>query len=131
MDCPGNPWFICTLWMADYHIAAARTPEDLAQAATLIKWVTDHTLESGILAEQVHPYTGAPLSVSPLTWSHAALVVTIQSYVAKWNALTTNSEVHRSAAQAGPSSDPRSAPLRPMDAATTDQRITLTTNKPA
>jgi glucoamylase len=128
-DCPGNPWFICTLWMADYHIAAARTTDELAQAATYIKWVTDHTLESGILAEQVNPYTGAPLSVSPLTWSHAALVVTIQSYVAKWNALTTNSELHRSAAHSGPSSDPTSAPVRPMDAAATAAPITLTTSK--
>ncbi|MFN2529650.1 MAG: glycoside hydrolase family 15 protein, partial [Candidatus Baltobacteraceae bacterium] len=63
---------------------------DLAPAASHIEWVTDHTLESGILAEQVHPYTGAPLSVSPLTWSHAALVTTIQTYVAKWTALTSD-----------------------------------------
>ncbi len=26
---PGNPWFICTLWLADYYIACAKTPEDL------------------------------------------------------------------------------------------------------
>jgi glucoamylase len=28
-----------------------------------------------VLAEQFHPYTGAPISVSPLTWSHATLCV--------------------------------------------------------
>ena len=22
---PGNPWFICTLWLADYFIARAKT----------------------------------------------------------------------------------------------------------
>jgi glucoamylase len=35
------------------------------------------------MAEQVHPYTNAPLSVSPLTWSHATLVATVQEYLAK------------------------------------------------
>jgi hypothetical protein len=35
------------------------------------------------MAEQVHPYTNEPLSVSPLTWSHATLVATVQEYLAK------------------------------------------------
>jgi GH15 family glucan-1,4-alpha-glucosidase len=35
------------------------------------------------MAEQVHPYTNAPLSVSPLTWSHATLVMTVREYVAR------------------------------------------------
>jgi glucoamylase len=118
--CPGNPWFICTLWMADYYIAIANTPEDLAQAAAYIKWVTDHTLESGILAEQVHPYTGAPLSVSPLTWSHAALVTTIQSYVSKWTALTSNLPAQHGAPQSAPSAEPMPALVRPMDASATE-----------
>jgi GH15 family glucan-1,4-alpha-glucosidase len=118
--CPGNPWFICTLWMADYHIAAARTPEELAPAALSIKWVTDRTLESGILAEQVHPFTGAPLSVSPLTWSHAALVVTIQAYVAKWTALTKGIEAQFTAPHAGPSSEATPAPALPMTATATE-----------
>ena len=26
---PGNPWFICTLWLADYFITRAKTPADL------------------------------------------------------------------------------------------------------
>ena len=94
--------------------------DDLAQAATLIKWVTDHTLESGILAEQVHPYTGAPLSVSPLTWSHAALVVTIQAYVAKWTALTSDLPAQHGAPQSAPSAEPTIAPVRPMDASATE-----------
>jgi GH15 family glucan-1,4-alpha-glucosidase len=40
-------------------------------------------LPSGVLAEQVHPVTYRPLSVSPLTWSHAAFVTTILEYVEK------------------------------------------------
>jgi GH15 family glucan-1,4-alpha-glucosidase len=31
----------------------------------------------------VHPYTNAPLSVSPLTWSHATLVMAVREYVAQ------------------------------------------------
>jgi oligosaccharide amylase len=80
---PGNPWFICTLWMADYVIARATTAEELKPAATYLQWVADRALPSGVLAEQVHPQTNAPLSVSPLTWSHATVVATVVSYLAK------------------------------------------------
>ena len=29
---PGNPWFICTLWLAQWYIATAQTPDDLKPA---------------------------------------------------------------------------------------------------
>ncbi len=77
---PGNPWFICTLWLAEWYIAVAREVEDLDRPLHLLTWVTEHALPSGILAEQLHPDTGAPLSVSPLTWSHAAFVQTVNRY---------------------------------------------------
>lgn len=80
---PGNPWFICTLWYADYLIAIAQAPSDLQRAQEIIAWVDAHKLPSGVLAEQVHPATGAPLSVSPLTWSHATYVSTVQAYLEK------------------------------------------------
>jgi len=80
---PGNPWFICTLWMAQWYIAKAQTAADLKPALDILNWVTNHALPSGVMAEQVHPYTNAPLSVSPLTWSHATLVMTVREYVAK------------------------------------------------
>lgn len=70
---PGNPWFICTLWLAEWHAEIARTAEELKAAEELLTWACEHALPSGVLAEHVHPYTGAPLSVSPLTWSHAYL----------------------------------------------------------
>ena len=73
-DVPGNPWVICTLWQAQYHIERAEKPEDLKPALTLLEWVTKRTLPSGVLAEQFHPYTGEPISVAPLTWSHATFV---------------------------------------------------------
>ena len=66
----GNPWFICTLWLADYRIAVAKTREELTKALEIIEWTADHALPSGVLAEQMNPGTGEPVSVSPLTWSH-------------------------------------------------------------
>lgn len=80
---PGNPWFICTLWYADYLIATANSPEDLHAALAILEWVDAHKLPSGVLAEQVHPYTNAPMSVAPLTWSHATYVATVQAYLEK------------------------------------------------
>jgi GH15 family glucan-1,4-alpha-glucosidase len=77
---PGNPWFVCTLWLAQWHIALARRTEDLAPALEILRWVAARSLPSGVLAEQVHPYTNEPLSVSPLTWSHAAFVSAFLEY---------------------------------------------------
>ncbi|MGH2606035.1 MAG: glycoside hydrolase family 15 protein, partial [Anaerolineales bacterium] len=77
----GNPWIICTLWLAEWYAAKASKPEDLDPAAELLGWATERALPSGVLAEQVNPYTGAPLSVSPLTWSHAAFVSATQAYL--------------------------------------------------
>lgn len=78
---PGNPWFICTLWYAQWLLQCAKSPNDLKEAEELIRWAVSHALPSGIMAEQIHPLTGEPLSVSPLTWSHATLVKVIQDYL--------------------------------------------------
>ncbi|MBC7999360.1 MAG: glycoside hydrolase family 15 protein, partial [Leptolyngbya sp.] len=79
----GNPWFICTMWLAEYEIARTHSPEGLKEAAVILEWVADHALPSGVLAEQVHPYSGEPLSVSPLTWSHATFVTCVLEYLEK------------------------------------------------
>lgn len=84
---PGNPWFICTLWWAQYLIARARKATDLEEPLRLLEWVADHALPSGVLAEQVNPHTGEPLSVSPLTWSHAQFVVATLEWAEKHRAL--------------------------------------------
>jgi len=78
---PGNPWFICTLWLAQWHIATAQMVDDLKPAMDILKWAAAHALPSGVMAEQVNPYTNAPLSVSPLTWSHSTLVMTVREYL--------------------------------------------------
>ncbi|HEX6777021.1 MAG TPA: glycoside hydrolase family 15 protein [Ktedonobacterales bacterium] len=80
---PGNPWFICTLWLAQYRIGKANTIDELHEALPLLLWVCDRALPSGVLAEQVHPYTDEPLSVSPLTWSHAEFIATVRWYAGK------------------------------------------------
>ena len=73
---PGNPWFICTLWMADFLAERAEDETAIGEAVRLLEWAAAHALPSGVLPEQVHPLTGSPLSVSPLMWSHATLVAT-------------------------------------------------------
>jgi glucoamylase len=78
---PGNPWFICTLWLARYRLLQAHTLEDLASGLKLLQWAAERALPSGTMAEQLHPYTGEPLSVSPLTWSHAEYVRTVREYI--------------------------------------------------
>ena len=80
---PGNPWFICTLWLARWHIATAQTLEDLQPALDMLDWAQSHALTSGVMAEQVNPYTNEPLSVSPLTWSHAEFVKAVSEYVGR------------------------------------------------
>lgn len=80
---PGNPWFICTLWLAEYYIARANNAAELKMALPVFEWTAGHALESGVLAEQVNPYTNHPISVSPLTWSHAAVVSSVIAYLEK------------------------------------------------
>ncbi len=78
---PGNPWFICTLWLAEWYALTAKKLEELEPAMDILEWVAVHALPSGILAEQLDPYSGQPVSVSPLTWSHAAYLSTLHTYL--------------------------------------------------
>ncbi|MFH1691676.1 MAG: glycoside hydrolase family 15 protein [Candidatus Omnitrophota bacterium] len=82
-DIPGNPWFISTLWLAEYYIDQAENRQQLQAALPYLEWCGKNALASGVLAEQVHPVTGSPLSVSPLTWSHSAFVWTVLKYAEK------------------------------------------------
>ncbi|MGP8328730.1 MAG: glycoside hydrolase family 15 protein [Methanosarcinaceae archaeon] len=80
---PGNPWFICTLWVAQWHIQKAKSINDLQKPREILLWATDHATQTGILAEQLNPFDGSPLSVSPLTWAHATFVITVMRFVGK------------------------------------------------
>jgi len=86
-EVPGNPWFISTLWLGEYEIVRAENLEQLHEALPYLEWCAQHALPSGVLAEQVHPITGHPLSVSPLTWSHSAFVWAVLLYMEKFQAL--------------------------------------------
>jgi GH15 family glucan-1,4-alpha-glucosidase len=83
VEIAGNPWFICTIWLAKYYVHSSKTAEDLEKAKNLMHWVTKRALSTGILPEQIHPTTGSPLSVSPLTWSHAEFVELVIDYLSK------------------------------------------------
>lgn len=84
---PGNPWFICTLWLAQWLIATARDGEALGEAAQILHWVVAHQIPGGLLSEQLDPHTGGPLSVSPLAWSHAEFIATVDAYLRRAEAL--------------------------------------------
>lgn len=82
-EATGNPWIITTLWKAQWIIARATTRADLARAKQCMDWVVASASDTGILPEQRHAYTGEPLSVAPLTWSHATFVETVVLYLRK------------------------------------------------
>ncbi len=78
-----NPWIICTLWLARWKIAKAKSLEDLKGGMDLIVWAIRRASPSGVMAEQIDPDTGAHVSVSPLAWSHAEFVITVYEYLRK------------------------------------------------
>ncbi len=73
---PGNPWVICTMWLAQALIQQAQSKADLEEPKQWLRWAVDRADTTGVLSEQYHPDNGEPLSVSPLTWSHAEVLRT-------------------------------------------------------
>jgi GH15 family glucan-1,4-alpha-glucosidase len=69
----GNPWFVTTLWMAQYYASTKQTDK----ARHYLDWTMQHALPSGVLSEQVNPNNGDPVSVAPLVWSHAEFINTV------------------------------------------------------
>jgi GH15 family glucan-1,4-alpha-glucosidase len=68
----GNPWIVCSLWLAQYYNATQQPDE----AYQLLRWAFERKLPSGILSEQFDPEDGRAISVGPLVWSHAEFVNT-------------------------------------------------------
>lgn len=91
-EVPGNPWFICTLWLARWHIAKATSIDQLQKGLDLLHWAVSRSQPSGLMAEQIHPYTGAPISVSPLSWSHAEFVTAVYEYMDKYQELISTAD---------------------------------------
>ncbi|PMP60362.1 MAG: glycoside hydrolase family 15 protein [Caldisphaera sp.] len=71
-DIPGNPWIITTLWLSQYYMKLGNKEE----SEKLMKWAERVAIPSGFLPEQVNPFNGSPLSVTPLLWSHAEYLKT-------------------------------------------------------
>jgi GH15 family glucan-1,4-alpha-glucosidase len=78
---PGNPWFVPVCWLARWRIARARTPQELEEALATLQWVVRRATPAGLLPEQIHPFTGEPVAVTPLVWSHASFVTAIHDYL--------------------------------------------------
>ncbi len=68
----GNPWFVTTLWLAQYYVRIHQPDK----AMNYMNWALKHALPSGILSEQVNPTDGSIISVTPLVWSHAEFINT-------------------------------------------------------
>jgi GH15 family glucan-1,4-alpha-glucosidase len=81
MGVPGNPWFICMLWLAQYELQRAKLPADLEKPLEILGQVARGALASGVLAEQLDPVSGEPAGATPLTWSHATVVLTVLDYI--------------------------------------------------
>lgn len=80
---PGNPWFITTLWVAQFYCQIARNEDDLKVVKNRLEWCAKYSKKSGIMSEQIQPYNGTQLSTAPLTWSHSEFVSTVIQYLDK------------------------------------------------
>lgn len=78
-----NPWFITTLWYAEYCIARANTNEELEEVRRILTYCASHALPSGVLSEQLKAGTLEGVSVAPLAWSHAGYVHVVINYLNK------------------------------------------------
>lgn len=77
----GNPWPVCTLWLARWYCKTATSFDELNKALDILAWTTKTSLPSGLLAEQLNPFDAQPISVSPLIWSHAEFVMAAKEYI--------------------------------------------------
>jgi GH15 family glucan-1,4-alpha-glucosidase len=66
----GNPWFVTTLWLAQYYARSG----DKEKATRYVDWALKNSLHSGVLSEQISPEDSRIVGVAPLVWSHAELI---------------------------------------------------------
>lgn len=69
----GNPWFVTSLWLAQYYLEIEQPDE----AKKIIDWAQKHMLGTGVLPEQINPNDGKFVSVAPLAWSQAEYISTL------------------------------------------------------
>lgn len=99
---PGNPWIVCTLWLAQYKVATAQTTAQLEPAAKILRWVARHAHATGVLAEQLHPFKNHSISACPLAWSHAEFIITVADFAARLHALQEAERQHEMPSASGP-----------------------------
>lgn len=68
-----NPWYVCTLWLAQYYVQT----KQVDKARALVDWTKNNAMPSGTLSEQIDPTYGGPVGVAPLVWSHAEFINTV------------------------------------------------------
>ena len=86
-DAAGNPWILTTLWYSEYLTARAQNESDLSRVPEIFAWTAKHATPAGVLPEQLDPKTGAGLSATPLTWSHAGYILATLTYLERRKAL--------------------------------------------
>jgi GH15 family glucan-1,4-alpha-glucosidase len=69
----GNPWFVTTLWLAQYYAKNGQSEK----ATKYVEWALSKALSSGLLSEQISPEDSKIVGVTPLVWSHAELINTL------------------------------------------------------
>lgn len=83
-----NPWIITTLWEALRVLHRNFSSDaDIQFVRQTLDWVVKQMYPSGVLPEQMNPYTGEALSATPLVWSHAVYIETILIYIKKLEAM--------------------------------------------
>jgi glucoamylase len=68
----GNPWFVCSFWLAQYY----HDNGDDERAHKIMAWAAKKSNSSGILSEQIDSQDGSSIGVAPLVWSHAEYINT-------------------------------------------------------
>lgn len=82
-----NPWIVTTMWELQRKILLASSHAELKEMAKEFDWVIDRLKVLPVMAEQYHPYSGAPISAAPLAWSHSVYVETVLAYLTKMKEL--------------------------------------------
>ncbi len=78
-----NPWIVTTMWELQRKLNNAGEMDELIGLSKEFNWITDRLKTYPVMAEQYHPYSGHPLSATPLAWSHAIFVETILVFISK------------------------------------------------
>jgi GH15 family glucan-1,4-alpha-glucosidase len=94
-DVQGNPWPICTLWLARWYCRTAQSLEELNKSLDILAWSARTSASSGLLAEQLNPFDATPISVSPLIWTHAEFVIAAKEYIDNYKRLQSAKEGNR------------------------------------